>query len=98
MSQRVAEHPSREQLRVFAQGRLSGPAAAAVEEHVAACDACCALLEELPSDSFEERLRSAERAAFATTTDGSSPTLTDPPGVPAELADHPRYRVLGLVG
>src|SRR6266542_5874585 len=98
MPDRVAEHPIVEQLQAYTQGRLDAPDASAVEEHVLACETCCRALEGVPCDSFEERLRAAEQAAFATTTDGSSPTLTDPPGVPAELTDHPRYRILALVG
>jgi serine/threonine protein kinase/WD40 repeat protein len=94
----VAEHPSLEQLRAYTQGRLDPADHAAVENHVLACESCCRTLEVVPADSFEERLRGAEEAAFATTTDGSSPTLSDPPGVPAELTDHPKYRVLALVG
>ncbi len=98
MSIRVAEHPSAEQLRAYTQGRLDPADASAVEEHILACELCCRTLECVPADSFEERLRSAERAAFATTTDSTAATLADPPGVPPELADHPKYRVLGLVG
>jgi serine/threonine protein kinase len=98
MSKIIAEHPSPEQLRAYTQGRLAPVEASAVEGHVLACEICCRALEEVPADSFESRLRGAEQAAFATTADGTSHTLHDPPAMPRELVDHPRYRVLALVG
>src|SRR5262245_50785948 len=98
MSDRVAEHPTAAQLRAFGEGKLEPDAFAALEEHIAACESCCRALEAVPPDSFVSRLKVAEQAAFATTCDGPAVTLVEVAGVPAELADHPRYRVLALVG
>src|SRR4051812_23538015 len=98
MSLLVADHPTPDQLRAFGEGRLPPSDFAGVEEHIGSCESCCRALEGLQPDSFVGRLRSAERAAFATTADGASATLIDPVEVPPELANHPRYRVLGLVG
>jgi WD40 repeat protein/serine/threonine protein kinase len=94
----VTEHPTAEQLRAFADGRLEPADFAAVEAHVSGCAVCCQFLESAPADSFLGRVRAVEQAAFMTTTDGSAPTLTDPRPVPPELTDHPKYRVLALVG
>jgi serine/threonine protein kinase len=94
----VADHPTSDQLLDFGAGRLSPADFAAVEDHVSACASCCRALEHLHADSFVGRLRSAGRAAYAPTADGAAATLLDPTEVPPELANHPRYRVLGLVG
>src|SRR5262245_49269550 len=52
-------HPSPADLRAFGQGRLSPEEAAAVEGHLAGCDACGRLLEGAPLDSFVGQLRRA---------------------------------------
>jgi WD40 repeat protein len=98
MNDLVAEHPTPAQLRAFGEGKLEPGAFAALEKHISACESCCRALECVPPDSFVGRLKVAERAAFATTCDGPAATVVEVAGVPAELADHPRYRVLGLVG
>jgi WD40 repeat protein len=98
MLELVAEHPTYDQLRAFAEGRLEDADFTMVESHIAACEVCCQALEVAPADSFVGRLKVLERAGGATTTDTSAPTLVNPLAVPAELADHPRYRILGLVG
>jgi WD40 repeat protein len=98
MSLLVAAHPTPDQLRAFGEGRLASADFASVEDHLSSCASCCRALEHLQPDSFVGRLRSAERAAFATTANGAAATLIDPAEVPPELANHPRYRVLGLVG
>jgi WD40 repeat protein/serine/threonine protein kinase len=92
-------HPSPDDLEAFGQGRLPAQAAATVEAHVAACDGCCRLLEEIPPDNFLGQLRHVRQgAAQGTTADVAAGTVTDAPELPPELADHPRYHVLGLVG
>src|SRR4051812_41832012 len=89
-------HPAAEQLRAFGAGRLHAPEAAAIEEHLAGCDSCCQLLEQMPGDSFVGRLRHAWTPPDA---DGEppSPSPSDA-GVPGDLTEHPRYRVLRLLG
>jgi serine/threonine protein kinase/WD40 repeat protein len=91
-------HPAADELQSFGQGLLAPSAAAVVEQHVAACESCCRQLEEAPADSFVGRLREAGKVSQATTADAAAGTLADAADVPAELHDHPRYRVLGLVG
>ncbi|HMF16132.1 MAG TPA: protein kinase, partial [Gemmataceae bacterium] len=108
-------HPDVEKLRSFGEGRLSAHEAAAVEEHLANCAACCLLLEESPADSFVGRLRQAkdqtsevletsevfrklrkENADTKINHAGLTPAPAD--DEPFELADHPRYRVVRLLG
>jgi serine/threonine protein kinase/WD40 repeat protein len=98
MANLLAEHPTPAQLHSFFEGKLEFDEFASIEEHLSSCAACCRALENVPADSFVGRLKSAERAAFATTADGNSATLHEVTGIPVELADHPRYRVLSLIG
>jgi len=90
------DHPSADELQAYGQGRLAPHDAAAVEQHLAVCETCCRLLEEAPADSFAGRLRRAAPAQ-ATTADAGG-TLIEVTGIPQELADHAKYRVLGLIG
>ncbi len=82
-------HPTAGQLAAFAEGRLDQTEAAAVVAHLAACAPCRQALG--PATVL--------RGAAATALD--PPTISYPgprPDVPPELADHPRYRVLGVLG
>ncbi len=87
MSKQPGEHPDLEELTAFDGGRLPPAVRAAIEGHVAGCDACCRRLETLPEDAFTALVRSA----------GSGPS-PGPADVPSALVGHPRYRVLDEVG
>jgi Leucine-rich repeat (LRR) protein len=89
--ERVADHPHWEDLQAYGQGRLDPDCASAVEDHLARCERCCQLVETAPTDSFLSRLREAGTLSAASSS-GSSPAI------PPELVNHPRYRVLGLIG
>lgn len=52
-------HPGVELLTRYNRGQLSAEQFAEVESHVLECDTCCGILQELPADSFIERLRAA---------------------------------------
>ena len=94
----TADHPGREELQAYGQGRLDRDAALALEQHLAACESCCELLEQTPGDSFLGRLREAGAPPAGTDAEPGAMLPPDLPAVPAELVDHPRYRVLGLIG
>jgi len=90
-------HPSPQQLRAFLDGRLAPREMAELESHVAACDSCCRQLEQVPDDTLVQLARAAATAGFRA-ADSTLPSAALPPGIPAELENHPRYRVLGLIG
>jgi tRNA A-37 threonylcarbamoyl transferase component Bud32 len=92
---RTADHPGWEELEAYGQGRLAPEAVTALEEHLSGCTRCCELLELAPDDSFVSRLRVAGSTAPGETSPGLG---GEAPDIPPELIDHPRYRVLGLVG
>src|SRR5262249_47771705 len=87
-----AAHPSEEELAAFGHGRLPPDRHAAVEQHVASCDACCAVLRRLPDDTLVGALRKE--------TSCDVPAVPSPAGseVPPELAEHPRYRIIKSLG
>jgi hypothetical protein len=91
-------HPDADKLKRFGQGLLSPAEAATLEEHFAACDECCRLLEALPNDSFVGQLRDARDLPSPDTQHfavGYSIPADESLG---DLADNPRYRVIRLLG
>jgi serine/threonine-protein kinase len=103
----VATHPSTETLAAFARGDLPPAELSAVAEHVGACAGCCAALRAVPDDTFAHLAREAARAAGlpapAVATPGPAadlalPGVTQADNTPPQLADHPRYRLLGEIG
>jgi tRNA A-37 threonylcarbamoyl transferase component Bud32 len=94
-------HPDREQLRAFGAGRLAPEEAAALEQHLSGCDLCCRALEDEPADAFVDQLRKAylppvEHTEGYVFDPAAPPAAAD--DVPPDLARHPRYRVLRLLG
>src|SRR5438105_3602720 len=53
-------HPSPERLAAFLAGHLSPAELDALEPHVEACEECCAVLRQLPSDPLAQKLRTAD--------------------------------------
>jgi serine/threonine protein kinase/membrane protein implicated in regulation of membrane protease activity len=103
MNDVTSPHPNRDQLSAFGLGHLDESASAALETHLAGCAACRTILETLPADSFLAKLQESARPESARISDAV--TLTNPPSAPAvnfevppELAHHPRYRILQLLG
>ncbi|MFO0818626.1 MAG: protein kinase [Pirellulales bacterium] len=98
----TSEHPTDEILRRFALGELDAAGHDEVERHVEACDRCCAVLRTAPDDSLVASLKQESGAAVLQdlpplgSAAPSSPTITSP--IPAELRDHPRYRIIKQVG
>jgi hypothetical protein len=106
-------HPPREQLLAFLGGNLPEAEAVVLEEHLSSCPACVAALDQPPEDTLVRLARDAHRdgaaATRATELGPAAPGLTTPPAsagpeavplddAPAGMADHPRYRLLRLLG
>jgi Flp pilus assembly secretin CpaC len=86
-----------EKLRALAQGRLAPGEASALEEHLQTCASCCHLFEEAPEDSFLGRLRVARELPSADTLcNAGAVTLSGEE--PGDLAGHPRYQLVRLLG
>ena len=114
MTDGTLTHPTPELLAAFGAGRLSDEESISVEEHLTDCVGCCQSLKHLPGDdSYVCLLREAVSEVDAATilltptvaaagadTDGLRDGGTHPrlPVLPRELADHPRYRVIRVLG
>jgi serine/threonine protein kinase len=93
-------HPSTDRLHGFAAGRLDAAAAAAVEVHLAHCPACWAVVEAAESAlPLVTALRAlpADLRQLAQEAPVREP-VPPPETLPAELAAHPRYEVLEILG
>jgi serine/threonine protein kinase len=94
-------HPTADQLAAFDLGQLQAAEWRDVERHIAACTICCQKLENLPEDAIVRLVReSASRAAetidqVAASTGAAAATSSR---VPPELIDHPRYRIIEVLG
>jgi formylglycine-generating enzyme required for sulfatase activity len=90
------KHPAPERLRALQRGRLDAAEAAAVRAHLMGCPTCQGRLEtvNLPSASSPGRGNVHETPTVG--LGAAAPASSAP--VPAALADHPRYRVLELLG
>jgi WD40 repeat protein/tRNA A-37 threonylcarbamoyl transferase component Bud32 len=98
------QHPTTEQLRAFATGQVDDARGAAIEGHLTACESCWSVIEEADDASPvarvlrsipAERLRSLVERAANGAAEKCRPVAPQPP---AELLDHPRYRLLGFIG
>jgi formylglycine-generating enzyme required for sulfatase activity/serine/threonine protein kinase len=100
-------HPEREKLRAFGLGKLDPAEALEIEAHISQCDECCRTLLHLSDDTFVDLVRRSEGGFEAKDPAplGHEVTLSDsgqpsgrPLDLPAALADHPRYRLVELLG
>jgi hypothetical protein len=89
-------HPPADALAAFVSGRVPEEAAVAISLHLAGCATCRTVVDGLPPDTLLSLLRKGADPASAAATLAPAPAA--PADVPVELADHPRYRVLGLLG
>ncbi len=84
MTDGLLTHPTHDQLAAFETGRLDDDDSAVVEQHLEECADCCQWLKQSPeNDSYVELLKEA---------------VAPITGIPNELVDHPRYRVIRSLG
>jgi WD40 repeat protein len=109
MSETRQAHPGPEQLARFGRGDLGPEEWAEVERHVQDCPACGEALRAVSDDRLASLLRACGERTLepreappdtheAATRDAPPGATPASPDVPAWLLDHPRYRVLGLLG
>jgi serine/threonine protein kinase len=91
--------PDPEQVRRFGLGQLSDEEARLVEGHVAGCESCTAVLEKLRDATLAGLQRRAARTQCETPPLEAAPAAEDEQASASyPLQDHPRYRVLRLLG
>ncbi|WP_254513071.1 protein kinase domain-containing protein [Anatilimnocola floriformis] len=94
----TTSHPTAAALLAYGQGRLSPGEMSAIETHLAGCDSCCELLAATPDDTLMIRAREAATSGFRAHQKTVPSQPASPREIPQALKDHPRYRVLGLIG
>lgn len=109
MSANSLAHPDKERLIAFGLGKLDLDDAVDIETHLNECDDCCDTLLNLKDDTFIGLVRQSADSVLEKSVQGGESISTttahfpsQPAGVldlvPRELADHPRYQVLELIG
>jgi WD40 repeat protein len=105
-------HPDPAELERFSRGEISQEQRAALESHLAVCSECQARVDAVADDSLVALLRRAHARLGSRPGTSTSETLsliatplaasqvgtTCVDSCPDGLADHPRYRVLRLIG
>ena len=96
-------HPSVEELTAFNLGQLAPQDAAKVESHIGECEPCCETLLGLSTDdTFVALLKDTKESDDDLTIDRRDDALKSDSrpesAAQSPLADHPRYRVLELIG
>lgn len=97
----TSPHPPRDQLVAFGQGRLDADTAESIADHVSDCDSCCEVLSEVPSDTLADQVRAADADTtvdLQTGNPATGQTSPDRMAVPEDLVDHPRYRIVRVLG
>ena len=97
----TSQHPPRDQLVAFGQGRLDTETAGSIADHVADCDSCCEVLSEVPSDTLADQVRAVDADTTVDIRTGKSIVRSSTGGrteVPEDLVDHPRYRIVRVLG
>lgn len=94
----TTSHPTSAALLAYGQGRLSPAEMSAIESHLAGCSSCCEAVESTPDDTLLIRAREAATSGFRAREQTVAAKSAPPREIPQPLRDHPRYRVLGLIG
>jgi serine/threonine protein kinase len=98
MSSLPASHPDSRDLTAFAEGLLSTEEAARVAGHLQVCPQCCAVVEEKRGSGAGAVSALSETALPVTSASLTGTAFEVPPEIPAELANHPRYRIVRVLG
>ena len=98
-------HPDKDELVAFGLGKLQPDQATKIETHLEECKTCCDTLLDLEDDTFVELVRkspapkqSTDEANTVNTMPVESGVSRGPTELPAQLDDHPRYRIIELIG
>ncbi|MBX9580580.1 MAG: protein kinase [Gemmataceae bacterium] len=87
----TAAHPPADRLAAYALGRLPPDQAARVETHLGACEDCTRAAEQAQAaDPLLAAVRELKPHEVR--------PAADPPALPPEMTDHPRYRLDRLLG
>lgn len=98
---KMTTHPSRAQLSAYNLGQLPPDQATEIESHIGECEPCCDTIINLVSDdTFVGLLKETRQLPVEQTSDQDSrnPKVPSHGDFPPELAEHPRYAIVRLIG
>jgi serine/threonine protein kinase len=101
MKRFTSSHPTQALLAEFGLGRLPAQEQAEIEEHISQCSDCCQFLKDVPDDTLLNWLRSPTQGPgrHIPERNKSRPqAAAQQQEAPPELIDHPRYRVVEVLG
>src|SRR4051812_25039360 len=94
-----SSHPGVPELAAFAQGKLADFERAVVQRHLNECAACRKQLAALPAGTESKSTRDTQPTiGAAASPPGATATHRPEAAVLADLANHPRYEVVQLLG
>ena len=96
-----SSHPTQEELSAYSLGQLPQERAVAIDSHISECQPCCETIVGLSSDdTFVGLLKEARRLPVDQTLDHDSlgAQSSSHRDIPPELAEHPRYEIVRLIG
>ena len=82
-------------------GRLRPSEALDVERHVEHCESCCLTLADVPDDAVLAKIKQCDTVNYQSQAEADAVPLeseTARGNIPAALLDHPRYRIINLLG
>ena len=105
MADNPLHHPDKDELVAFGLGKLQPDQATKIETHLEECKTCCYTLLDLKDDTFVELVRKSPAPKQPTDKENTAEMMLAESGVsrgptdlPAQLEDHPRYRIIELIG
>ena len=113
MHAKPATHPTPEQLSAYVLGKLNDAALETIHRHLETCETCRQAATSIPADSFVNKVRAAKGPVSVTAPTPKPPaplasSALQPgrshapgnavPGLPPELANHPKFHIVRELG
>jgi multidrug efflux pump subunit AcrA (membrane-fusion protein) len=92
------DHPSAAELAAFGLGQMDEGLAIAIEAHLTACATCRSAVDAAPADPFVAKVQDAFPTGIDVMQTRTLAACRVSTEIPAELAAHPRYRLIELLG
>jgi WD40 repeat protein len=95
----AVQHPTKDELAAFSSGLVEESSLSKIEDHLADCLDCRAVMKSLPPDEMVTLLRDAMHSSVQPAENERKTAFHDADlDLPASLLNHPRYRIVGKLG
>src|SRR4051794_20977759 len=95
MSPADLDHPDRASLSAYALGKLGEADSLTIHDHLEVCEACRTIVESASDDTLAQMVRDSVSSDGPLTRAEADPAEVSPLSC---LTDHPRYRLVALLG